>query len=38
MGGQLREGTLIFALCIGPLMQISLKMFGVKSHRPVEEA
>ncbi|MEN9748888.1 MAG: hypothetical protein RLZZ603_1580 [Actinomycetota bacterium] len=38
MGGQLREGTLIFALCIGPLMQISLKLFGVKSHRPVEEA
>jgi uncharacterized membrane protein YczE len=38
MGGQLREGTLIFALCIGPLMQFSLKMFGVKSHRPVEEA
>jgi uncharacterized membrane protein YczE len=38
MGGQLREGTLIFALCIGPLMQFSLKMFGVKSHRPVEDA
>lgn len=38
MGGQLGIGTLIFALCIGPLMQISLKMFGVKSHRPVEEA
>ena len=38
MGGQVREGTLIFALCIGPLMQLSLRLFGVKSHRPVEEA
>ena len=38
MGGQVREGTLIFALCIGPLMQLSLRMFGVKSHRPIEEA
>lgn len=38
MGGQLREGTLIFAVCIGILMQTSLRLFGVKSHRPVEEA
>lgn len=27
MGGQVREGTLIFAVCIGVLMQISLKLF-----------
>lgn len=27
MGGQVREGTLIFAVCIGYLMQISLKFF-----------
>lgn len=27
MGGQVREGTLIFAVCIGFLMQISLKLF-----------
>jgi len=38
LGGQVREGTVIFALCIGPLMQLSLRLFGVKSHRPVEEA
>lgn len=38
MGGQVREGTVIFAVCIGFLMQWSLRMFGVKSHRPVEEA
>jgi uncharacterized membrane protein YczE len=37
LGGQVREGTLIFALCIGPLMQFSLRLFGVKAHRPVEE-
>ena len=29
MGGQVREGTLIFAVCIGYLMQLSLKFFGV---------
>jgi uncharacterized membrane protein YczE len=29
MGGQVREGTLIFAVCIGYLMQLSLKLFGV---------
>lgn len=38
MGGQVREGTLIFAVCIGFLMQTSLRMFGVKTHRPIEEA
>lgn len=27
MGGQVREGTLIFAICIGYLMQFSLKLF-----------
>lgn len=27
MGGQVREGTLIFAVCIGVLMQWSLKIF-----------
>ena len=27
MGGQVREGTLIFAVCIGVLMQWSLKLF-----------
>jgi uncharacterized membrane protein YczE len=27
MGGQVREGTLIFAVCIGVLMQLSLKAF-----------
>lgn len=27
MGGQVREGTLIFAVCIGVLMQVSLKVF-----------
>ena len=29
MGGQVREGTLIFAVCIGYLMQLSLRAFGV---------
>jgi uncharacterized membrane protein YczE len=29
MGGQVREGTLIFALTIGYLMQISLKAFKI---------
>ena len=27
MGGQVREGTLIFAVCIGYLMQLSLRLF-----------
>jgi uncharacterized membrane protein YczE len=29
MGGQVREGTLIFAICIGYLMQTAMKMFGI---------
>jgi uncharacterized membrane protein YczE len=27
MGGQVREGTLIFAICIGVLMQLSLRLY-----------
>jgi uncharacterized membrane protein YczE len=30
MGGQVREGTVIFALCIGYLMQLSLRGFGMR--------
>jgi uncharacterized membrane protein YczE len=30
LGGQVREGTLIFAVCIGYLMQASLKFFKVQ--------
>jgi uncharacterized membrane protein YczE len=30
MGGQVREGTLIFAITIGYLMQISLRFFKYK--------
>lgn len=30
MGGQIREGTLIFALSIGVLMQAALKFFGMQ--------
>jgi uncharacterized membrane protein YczE len=30
MGGQIREGTLLFALAIGPLMQAALKFFGMQ--------
>lgn len=33
MGGQVREGTLIFALCIGFLMQSSLKFFKYQPGR-----
>lgn len=33
MGGQVREGTLIFALCIGYLMQGSLKFFKYQPNR-----
>ena len=29
MGGQVREGTLIFALCIGYLVQLSMKFFKI---------
>jgi len=38
MGGQVREGTLIFALCIGFLMQKSLEIFGVRTHRDPKDA
>ena len=31
MGGQVREGTLIFAVSIGFLMQLSLKFFKIKT-------
>ncbi len=31
MGGQFREGTIIFALTIGWLMQRSMKLFAIKS-------
>ncbi len=33
MGGQVREGTLIFAVCIGYLMQLSLALFGLEGSR-----
>ena len=33
MGGQVREGTLIFAICIGYLMQGSLKFFKYQPNR-----
>jgi uncharacterized membrane protein YczE len=29
LGGHVREGTLIFAVCIGYLMQTSMRLFGV---------
>ena len=32
MGGQVREGTLIFAICIGYLMQTSLRLFGMPAN------
>jgi uncharacterized membrane protein YczE len=35
MGGQVREGTLIFALSIGYLMQASLVFFGYKT-KPIK--
>lgn len=33
LGGQVREGTLIFAVCIGYLMQGSMKLFGLHGKR-----
>ena len=33
LGGQIREGTLIFALFIGYLMQTALRLWGVSSHK-----
>lgn len=35
MGGQVREGTLIFAVCIGVLMQVSLKVFKYDEKRRI---
>ena len=37
LGGQVREGTLIFAVCIGVLMQFSLKLFGVPPRRSTND-
>lgn len=34
MGGQVREGTLIFAVGIGYLMQLSFRAFKVKTSKP----
>lgn len=36
MGGQVREGTLIFAVCIGILMQISLKIFRYDEKKKIQ--
>jgi uncharacterized membrane protein YczE len=33
LGGQVREGTVIFALGIGYLMQLSFRIFGIKTHK-----
>lgn len=33
MGGNVGLGTVIFAVCIGYLMQASLKFFGIKGHK-----
>ena len=38
MGGQVGFGTIIFAICIGPLMQLSLRLFKYPTHRDVEQA
>lgn len=36
MGGQVREGTLIFAVCIGILMQVSLKIFKYDEKKKIQ--
>jgi uncharacterized membrane protein YczE len=36
MGGQVREGTLIFAVCIGVLMQVSLKIFKYDEKKKIQ--
>lgn len=36
MGGQVREGTLIFAVCIGILMQISLRIFKYDEKKKIQ--
>jgi uncharacterized membrane protein YczE len=38
MGGQVREGTLIFAVCIGYLMQTSMRLFGVPTRKRVKSS
>ena len=37
MGGQIGFGTIIFAVTIGPLMQLSLRLFKFSTHREVEQ-
>lgn len=36
MGGQVREGTLIFAVCIGILMQVSLRLFNYDEKKKIQ--
>lgn len=36
MGGQVREGTLIFAVCIGVLMQLSLRIFRYDEKKKIQ--
>ncbi|MFM2030753.1 MAG: hypothetical protein RI927_373 [Actinomycetota bacterium] len=36
MGGQVREGTLIFAVCIGILMQVSLRLFKYDEKKKIQ--
>ena len=36
MGGQVREGTLIFAVCIGVLMQVSLRLFKYDEKKKIQ--
>ncbi|MFM5905031.1 MAG: YczE/YyaS/YitT family protein [Micrococcales bacterium] len=38
MGGQVREGTLIFAVCIGYLMQTSMRFFKVPMRKDPKRA
>ena len=38
MGGQVREGTLIFAVCIGALMQLSLKIFKYDEKKKLQQS
>jgi uncharacterized membrane protein YczE len=38
MGGQVREGTLIFAVCIGYLMQTSMRLFGVPTQKRMKSS
>lgn len=36
MGGQVREGTLIFSVCIGILMQVSLRLFNYDEKKKIQ--